>query len=313
MNPLIQKKILLAVDGSDQALEAVRYISAMVAPERTQVVLFSVGTGFPSVFRAINMNPYYRFEKFKVMGWLADQQLVIGEFREKALKILTNAGFSKSAILMKSQPMMTGVLKDIVRESYLDYEALIVGGTGISLLKDLIFGSIAGRLAERIKHIPTIIVEGKPKSKKILVALDESIESMRGVAYVGALADGVDPDVTLCHCFSRNDRRSIPTDGSPPNNEQLRQYLENKFKPYMDEAARRLMDAGVSPERISQHYHYCKGGSIREIMNVASAGDFGAVVLGQRKAANYVKSYIYGRFNRKWFRPLKNMAFWVIN
>lgn len=315
MNTPIQGKILLAVDGSDQALEAVRYISTIVSPSHTQIVLFSVGTGFPKVFWAMNTNPLYRSKKTVVMEWLADQQLVIGEFKEKAWKILTTAGFSESAIHLKAQTQKTGVLKDIIQESYMDYDAVVVGKTGISRLKDLMFGSIAYKAARKIRHVPTIIVGGRPRSKKILIALDETIESMRGVTSVGALAGGLDPDVTLCHCFNREDLRQISTDTatSPQEKEQLCRYLKNKFKPCMDEATQRLMDAGISPDRIFHDYLFCKGTAISEIVKIASADNFGTIVVGRRGTVNFSQSHIHGRFSVKLFQTLKDMALWVVN
>ena len=66
----IKRKILLAVDGSDQTLEAVRYIGTLVRPDMTEIVLFYVGSGFPEVFWDMNRNPLYRSKKTKVMGWL---------------------------------------------------------------------------------------------------------------------------------------------------------------------------------------------------------------------------------------------------
>lgn len=178
----IKRKILIAVDGSDQALEAVRYISSLVRPELTEVVLFYVGSGFPEVFWDLNRNPFYQTKKNKVMGWLANQQLVIGEFNEKAFKILTDAGFAKENVLVKTQTKKTGVLKDIIQESYQGYSALVIGRTGTSRLKDLLLGGMAQKLAVKIKHIPVIVVGGKPNPRKILMALDESIEAMRGVS-----------------------------------------------------------------------------------------------------------------------------------
>ena len=42
-----RSKILLALDGSDQALEATRYASQLFSPNRIEVVLFHVTTEIP--------------------------------------------------------------------------------------------------------------------------------------------------------------------------------------------------------------------------------------------------------------------------
>ena len=55
-----RKKILLAVDGSDQAFEAVRYVSRLLPPNRMEVVLFHVMTKVPESFWDIEKEPTFR-------------------------------------------------------------------------------------------------------------------------------------------------------------------------------------------------------------------------------------------------------------
>ena len=315
MEPNIQRNILIAFDGSDQALEAVRYISAIVPADQTDIVLFSVGTGFPEVYWEMNNNPLYRSKQTKVMGWLADHQLLIGEFKEKAFKILSDAGFSEDAISVKTQGKKIGILKDIIQEAYQDYSAIVVGRTGVSRLKDLILGSMAGKLAEKIKHIPTVIVGGRPAYHKILIALDESIESMRGVSCIGALAGTLNPEITICHCLKPPSMPRI-TDGQPNSTGSVQDwhtYSENRFGPYMDEATQRLVDAGIKAEQISRDFICVKGNPIRTIVETASKGNFGTIVVGRRDAISFTQEHFRGRSSEKIIRTLNNMAVWVVS
>lgn len=315
MDTTIRRKILLAVDGSDQALEAVRYICDVVAPDRTDIVLFSVGTEFPEVFWDMDRNPLYRSKKPKVMGWLADHQLVIGEFKEKAYGIFAAAGFPENAIEVKTQTKQAGILKDIVQESYRDYSAVVVGRTGVSRLKDLIVGSMAYKLAEKIRHIPTVIVAGRPTSRKILVALDESIEAMRGVTCIGTLAGAGDLAISLCHCLKPPSMSRFTSEG--PNKtdgeRNWRDYHVNRFKPYMDEATRRLVDAGIDPGRISRDFIFVKINTIQEIIETAVDEKFGTIVVGRREAVSFREEHLRGRFSEKVIKSLDNMAAWVVN
>ena len=313
METAIRRKILLAFDGSDQSLEAVRYISTIFPPDETDMVLFSVGTGFPEVFWDMNNNPLYRSKKTKVMGWLADHQLAIGEFKEKAIKILADAGFLEEAVCVKTQTKRAGILKDIIQESYQNYSAIVVGRTGVSRLKDLILGSMAPKLADKIKHIPTIIVGGKPVSRKILIALDESIEAMRGVSSAGALAGHSDPEITICHCL-KLPAMSRMTKGRPNTTEggqEWREYNENRFKPYMDEATQRLVDAGIKADRISRDFIAVKGNAIHKIVETALTGNFGTIVVGRREVISFTQEHFRGRFSEKIIKLLDNMAVWV--
>jgi nucleotide-binding universal stress UspA family protein len=263
----------------------------------------------------MNNNPLYRSKKPKVMGWLADHQLAIGEFKEKALKILTDAGFLEEAVCVKTQTKRAGVLKDIIQESYQNYSAIVVGRTGVSRLKDLIFGSMAPKLADKIKHIPTIIVGGRPVSRKILIALDESIEAMRGVSSTGALAGHCDPEITLCHCLklSAISRIAKVQPDTTEGGQDWREYNENRFKPYMDEATQRLVDAGINADRISRDFIAVKGNTIHKIVETAFSGDFGTIVVGRREVISFAQEHFRGRFSEKIIKSLDNMAVWVVS
>lgn len=311
----IKRKILLTVDGSDQALEAVHYMSNLVKPETTAIVLFYVGSGFPEVFWDLNRNPLYRTKKTKVMGWLADQQLVIGEFNEKALKILADAGFAKENVNIKTQTQKTDVLKDIVQESYQDYHAVVMGKTGLSRLKDLFVGSMAHKLAIKIRHIPVGIVGGRPVPGKILIALDESIEAMRAVSCIGTLVSGGNCRINLCHCLRPADM-ATPAEKGPDGNlrdQDWIQYNENRFKPYMEEATGRLVEAGIDAGRISREFLFVKGNTIRKITETALNGEFGTVVVGRREMTSFLEEHLRGRFGETLIRSLENIAVWVVH
>lgn len=315
MQRKVKYKILMAVDGSDQALEAVRYAGAVMPAEQAELVLFYVGTGFPEVFWDMDENPLYRSKKKRVMGWLANHQLTIGEFKEKAFKILEDAGFSQDDVRVHTRVKRTGVFKDIIQETYQNYRAIVIGRTGVSRFKDLVIGSMASKLAYKVKHIPTIIVGGEPDPGKILIALDESIESMRGVSSVAALAGSANPEVTLCHCLipksffrSYNTSQDIDTD-----EEGWKRYRENRFKPYMEEAAQRLMAAGVSAERINREFVMAKGGVIQQVVDMAREGNFGTIVAGRRDDATFFEAHIRGRFSGKLMELMNNCAVWVVS
>jgi len=311
----IYRRILLAIDGSDQALEAVRYAGAVFPPESTELVLFSVGTGFPEVYWDLGRNPLYQTQRPKVMGWLADNQLAIGEFKAKAYKILEDAGFAEKAVKLKTQVKKTSILNDIIQESYQEYSALVVGRTGVSKSKDLLVGSLAGKLVKIIKHIPTIIVGGSPDSSRFLIAMDESIEAMRGVNSVGVLAGSRNPEVTLCHMIKLPGRFHLP--GSRPESaekgQQWLEYSKNKFKPYMDEATGRLIEAGVEAERISPDFLVVRGSPVRKVLETARNGNYGTIVVGRRQALSFVEEHIWGRFSEKTIKMAENMAVWTIS
>jgi len=310
---VIRRKILVAVDGSDQALEAVRYISMIVPPDLTEVVLLSVGTGFPEVYWEMNRNPLYQSKKVKVEKWLADNQLVLGEFKEKAFKILSDAGFPEEAVTVKTQTKKTNILKDIVQESYQGYQALVVGRSGLSRLKDFVVRSMAFKLIENVRHIPIIVVGGKPASKKILIALDESIEAMRATTCIGDLARARGLEVSLFHVFNDQNLSPISNNGiaGELNQEAVLKYNQNSFRPTMDEAVKRLVKAGMIKKNISVDFLFHQGNPIQRIIDTAVEGNYGTIVVGRREAVSFMGVMLHGRVSNKLISSTCDVAVWV--
>jgi len=69
-----RRKILLAVDGSDQAFEAVRYVSLLFPPDRMEVVLFHVMTKVPESFWDVEKEPAYSNKVATTRAWELQQK-----------------------------------------------------------------------------------------------------------------------------------------------------------------------------------------------------------------------------------------------
>ncbi len=61
--------ILVAVDGSDQALEAVRYAAGVFPAEGTQMVLFNVSIGVPESFLDLRTDTAFRSSTLSFSAW----------------------------------------------------------------------------------------------------------------------------------------------------------------------------------------------------------------------------------------------------
>ena len=64
-----QKKILLAVDGSEHALEAVRYVSKMPPFRELEVVLFNVHSPIPEAYWDLGKKASFGWAIHDVRAW----------------------------------------------------------------------------------------------------------------------------------------------------------------------------------------------------------------------------------------------------
>ena len=196
-----RRKILLAVDGSDQAFEAVRYVSLLFPPNRMEVVLFHVMTKVPESFWDVEKEPAYRQEVATTRAWELQQKKEIQEFMEKARRLFLEQNVPEDAVSIKIRERKVGIARDIIHESQNDYHGVVMGRWGMSMLKDFLCGSIANKLIGRLINVPLCVVGGTPEIGKILVAIDASEGAMRAIDYVGDMVDSSHWEVTLFHAI----------------------------------------------------------------------------------------------------------------
>ncbi len=157
-------RILLAVDGSDQAFEAARYVSQLFTPNRIDVVLFHVSTKIPEGFWDIEEDPASMLKEAALSASEHQQEKEIQQLMERARQLFVDRGVPEDAVIAKIQERQVGIARDIIYESERDYNAVVVGRWGMSLLKDFLWGSIADKLLGRLTHVPLCVVGGTPPS-----------------------------------------------------------------------------------------------------------------------------------------------------
>ena len=182
------ERILIAIDGSDPALTAVRYVGRLFS-KRVHTVLLHVMSETPEAVRDMHVDASALGEDHDLDLWRDRQEEMINALMQQAADNLVDAGFARKTITARVQRVQTGIARDIINESHQFYSVLVVGRTGVSDIEDIRMGSVTAKIVETIGHIPIIVVGESSESKKIMIALDGSNGSMKAVAHVGALVD----------------------------------------------------------------------------------------------------------------------------
>jgi len=300
-----KRRILLAVDGSDQAFEAVRYVSQLFPPNRLEVVLFHVTSKIPESFWDIEKNPTFRHQLAPVAAWAMQQQTAIQELMERSRQLFVDRGVPEGAVSVKSQERQVGIARDIAREAQKDYDSVVIGRWGVSKLKDLVWGSIANKLVGHLTHIPLCVVGGAPEAGKILVALDTSEEAMGTVDYLGTMVDGTDLKVTLFHVI-----RGL--DFVLPETGEILQDIEGAVEDFLEQAVGRLEKAGLRPDQISTKTASGVASRANAIVEEAKTGGYGTIVVG-RRGLSRVEEFFMGSVSSKVMQLAREMAVWVVS
>ena len=298
-------KILLAVDGSDQAFEAVRYVSQLFPPKRMETVLFHVLTKVPEGFWDVEKSPAFKHKLSSVAAWATREQTVVQEFMERARQPFLARGFPEDKVSVKIEERKKGVARDIITESQRGYDGVVVGRLGKSPLKDLVWGSVADKLIGKLTRVPVCVVGGSPQGGKILVALDTSEEATKVLDFAGSMMDITDCEARLLHVI--RGLESWTADAS----EEL-QKAEKAARTLLEESVDRLERTGLNRDRISTKIRSGAASRSEAIVEEARNSGCGTIIMG-RRGLSRVKEFFMGRVSKKVLQLAKWNAVWVVS
>jgi nucleotide-binding universal stress UspA family protein len=315
-----KRRLLIALDGSEQSFEAVRYASQVLSPGKMKVVLFHVQSKIPESFWDIEKDPSFRHRLAPVAAWAVQQEKAMKDFMERSRQLLVDHGVPRKAVEVKIQDREVGIARDIAREAQGDYDAVVVGRWGMSRIKDLVWGSIANKLVGQLLQGPVWVVGGSPQPGKYLVAMDGSDEAMRAVDYVGTILAGSDCTVTLFHALRGFEFLSLAFEGAfVPSPEVLGgdeikaefQRAEEAIKTVCNQAQDRLEQAGLKREQIKTKIVAGGASRAKAIVEEAENEGYSTIVVG-RRGLSRVEEFFMGRVSSKVLQLAKEMAVWVV-
>lgn len=307
-----QKRLLVAVDGSNQSLETVRYVGRLFQSENLEVTLFHVLSKIPEFFYDLRQNSQHHQPIVDIRGWERALQDSINRFISDAREALIEAGLPEKAITISIQERREGIARDILAESHKGYSGIALGRSGLSKFKDFIIGSVANKLIDTVSHIPICTVGGKPNPERVLIALDESEGAMRTVDFVSTMGSTL--KLTLFHvvrgfgiCEQRYENL-LALEREESWVEAGKKEMESVFQ----EARTRLLRSGIDPKFLTTKL--IAGASSRSgaIIKEAKEGGYGTIVVG-RRGLSKVKEFIMGRVSRKVIQMARDHAVWVVD
>jgi len=306
------KRILLALDGSKQALEMVRY-AARCLPRENEMVLFHVMSKVPEPLRDLGFDPGWHGEDQGLAEWEKQQEETIEEFMETGRRALLSAGFASSAVKIKVSELKEGFARDIAAEAVNGYEAVVVGRRGLNPLQNAVLGSIASKLAVKLCKIPVWLVGGRPARGKVLIAVDRSDSAMQAVDHVGEVLGGTGTAIELVHVVRGLDGTLAGYQKVFMGEymQRLTREAEERIRPTFEEAIDHLEAFGISAGRVTTKVINGVKSRAGAILEEAETGDFGTIVAG-RRGLTRTENYDMGRVIAKLLQMARRQAVWIV-
>jgi nucleotide-binding universal stress UspA family protein len=308
------RKILLAMDGSPDSLNAVRYVGQTCSPETLEVSLMHIMPTVPKTLRDLDKEDFFREQmRHKYDQWKRKRKKAVDAFLVDATDLLVKAKVDEDRIQVILQEEKLGVARDILAESERGYDAIILGRSGFSRPQGFFLGGVSRKVAEGAENIPVWMIGGEIKSRKILLAVDVSENSHRVVAYVGDFTASTEAELTLYHVV-RSFVIGIVDENSildQEMRERLLEEMQNDLPQMFDEYTESLKKSGVASARIANKHTFPSYSRAGDILREAEKGGYGTIVLGRRGQSG-TPEFLMGSVANKVLSRAKGFAVWIV-
>ncbi len=305
-------KVLVAVDGSDSSMEAVRYVSRFHDPRKTAVTLIHILSALPEPVADYRSLPSYDGPPIETDAWQSKMTERIRDFMAKAENVLIGAGYDKSAVTIEIKLRENGVAKDVIVESQRGYDAVFMGRRGLNDPTDIIVGATAYRMVNGMAHLPVVVVGDKPDPAHVLIGFDGSENAARAVDCACTLMPRPGRKVVLCHVI--RPMNAVGDDRKIFSEKQEKDWIDagrRQMDGAVQEARDRLIAVGFTKEQVKTRI--LEGGISRavSIAKAAESEGCGTIVAG-RRGLSVIKDFLMGRVTMKILHKAHKMAVWIV-
>jgi nucleotide-binding universal stress UspA family protein len=293
------EKLLLAFDGSFHAMEAAKYVAGIPAFRRMKLTLFNVYSKIPEFYFDLEASTPLSSRMKEIHAWDHQQEKKLEEAAQKARLLMIENGFPDENIGVKLHERKKGVARDIIAESRKGYRAVVAGRKGVSRIKDLVMGSVAVKLLERIDFAPLLVVGRNANSDRVLLAMDSSQGSLKAADFASQILGDSGCEIEFT---------SVIRGEVDEYADAFRRFMEERF----DEVSRFFIEAGMSRERIKTGIISGAQSRAATICQKAVEDKFGTIIVG-RRGLSRVKEFFMGRVSNKVVSLTRDQAVWIVN
>jgi len=307
----MEKKILVAVDGSPYSLNSLDYLARLFKDDPTiflhlKAVVSEAGSG---------QNWMYEVDPLREHTPLTERRRITAEkfLRDGKTRLVRNGIDEKRVTLAVEVSQVTAAAAIHHEASKGIYDALVIGRRGMGKVSELFFGSVSAFLIDRCHDVPLWIIDGEVTSNRYLLAVHCKPQSLLAADHLAHIA-GLHPESEILLYHSNvlfgADPVAVPEDFHEIwGKEWCDKYLD--IDNYLFYAhAQVLKDHGVAAKRITQLKMEWNLDVSRNLIRQAKKHGCGTIVIGRRPREE-AKS-LFGGVSDRALSQAQNLALWLV-
>ncbi|MFH1985469.1 MAG: universal stress protein [Pseudomonadota bacterium] len=308
----MERKILVAVDDSPYTKKCLAYIAD----------LFSGVPKFCCTLCHIRpIVPPFLYDEAAKDPWANAELIRIGKKNAQAAErkvagakvALMGMGFPENRISVSTPSRREGVAKDILEFALAGmFDAIVVGRRGISGLQQALMGSVSAKLVEHCQASPVWVLDGNPKGRRFLLAVDGSENAMRLVDHVGFILAG-DPAAHVILFHVPQSTGDFVESGVAAKSSDIDRFVKDGDRSmigaWFDRAEYVLGNAGLGSRQIERVIARGQGRTAKRILETAAKKDCTTVVVGKR---GINKAFFFGSVSHAVAHGIRNRAMWLV-
>ncbi len=311
----MEKKLLLAIDGSKNSLTALEYVGRLFndCPETT-LVLFHVLPPIPPIYKEESaMDP---MAQKHLLQWKEKQQEAIEGVLKKSKERLLKSGWPESQIQTRPQEQRIGIARDILLEAEKGiYDAVVIGRRGLSKVVEIFLGSVSHKVIQGAKELPVWVIGKKGADSKILVAVDGSENSKRAVDHLSfILGSCKDGRIEILLLNVRPGFITLSGTRVYPNLSAFagsKDDYEKKISPFLDQCQEMLQEAGIAPRQIKRKIVLKSADIAKAVLSEAQKGGYETIVVG-RRGISKAQEFFMGSISHNILQQAGDKAVWIV-
>ncbi|MFP5213332.1 MAG: universal stress protein [Acidobacteriota bacterium] len=317
----MEKKILLAVDGSPKSFEAVRTVGSLLAGKGDVHLVV-----FHCVLQVASLSPgelCLDVEKDCQLPF-KDQENVGNAVLARARRELIEAGVPEGRLEFRLKTNCIDAARDIMAEAEAQkVDTIALGRRGRGQLEALLLGSVSGKVAHYARGMNVWIVDSPVHaSRRVMIAIDGSPESEQLTGHtIGLFGPGSNLHYTFVHImpplppYLWDDGHILAESEQSDRVSRIDKWRNDwtgKVEKIMEQSKSLLRERNVPEQNIQTFILPIKEGVARDLLNEITEHQFQVVVMG-KKSFGEKKPFLMGSHANKVLQNVKGTVLCMVD